>query len=293
MPLPRHLPNLKNKDLLIFTAAAEGNIDRYASLRRPWDPENRSEICAVVRGIYHHPFFAKWCSLQTEFLSVPAIQDAITARYIMCGDVSRVTAETTAYQIWYPVQAESDTYQEVLRRCPSMRQAVARAAIVINYTLLFSEAQPDPTDRFLYLEADASSNPWFKEELHRLATEQGKQVETRLREFDIEREICPLPIQQMREHFPHFPPKDLNADTYFGYSRVKMYDGHDYDFSRTAASVVTSDEVKNHRYFRKNARFNTSYTFPGAWDHIEDYEMAPSESSGDESEPEPDPNFFD
>ncbi|CAG8108457.1 unnamed protein product, partial [Penicillium nalgiovense] len=47
-----------DKDILILMAAWSGNIDRYARLHQP--TMINGELPCVVRGIYHHPFFAKW-----------------------------------------------------------------------------------------------------------------------------------------------------------------------------------------------------------------------------------------
>jgi hypothetical protein len=52
-PLPPDLPALRfSKDLLILMAACDGNIDRYARLKRPVFMDG--EIMCVVRGIYHN-----------------------------------------------------------------------------------------------------------------------------------------------------------------------------------------------------------------------------------------------
>lgn len=56
---PADLPALTvNKNLLILMAAFDGNIDRYARLRRRHPVEG--ETRCVVRGIYHNTSFAKW-----------------------------------------------------------------------------------------------------------------------------------------------------------------------------------------------------------------------------------------
>ncbi|PSK46168.1 hypothetical protein B9Z65_5136 [Elsinoe australis] len=174
-PLPKHLPNVK-KNLLINAAASKGNVDRYCRLRRPFGKMGGShEIPALVRGVYHHPFFAKWCSLQPEFLKCEEIQNAITARYIMSNDVSRVTAETNVCQIWYPSWASSDTYREVLRRAPvTMRDTIARAAIVTDHYSLFDAADPDPSNIYIGIEAIESPNPYYYQALRTKAEDQEK-----------------------------------------------------------------------------------------------------------------------
>jgi len=90
-PLPKHLPNI-NKDLLIVMAAYNGDIDRYARLRRPITV--RSEHNCILRGIYHNTMFAKWWSLQPSARTNYRILSAINARFIMSNDLSRINDET-------------------------------------------------------------------------------------------------------------------------------------------------------------------------------------------------------
>lgn len=262
-PLPRRLPALKQKDLLVNIAASEGNIDRYVRLRRPFSvPQQYLQVDALVRGIYHHPLFAKWCSMQPEFLFSNAIQNAITARYIMCNDVSRVNADTRTYQIWYPSWASSETYGEVLCRCPSMRQSVARAGIVTGDVSLFSAADPDPSDRYLGIEAKASPNPWFMEELTRRASAQGKQVNTDSNEYDLGH----IPARDKTyEHRPGTVPKDLNDCAGFKqHGTFSIYDGCEFNIAPVAASAIATYAVKNHPMFKDSDYLNSMDLFPGS-----------------------------
>lgn len=55
--LPRDLPNI-NKDILILAAAWNGNITRYAQLRRHNYVDG--EISAVMRSAQHQTAFARW-----------------------------------------------------------------------------------------------------------------------------------------------------------------------------------------------------------------------------------------
>ncbi len=54
-PLPADLPTVQ-KDILILMAAYQGNVDRFARLRRPKRIVKETACC--VRGIYHNTFFA-------------------------------------------------------------------------------------------------------------------------------------------------------------------------------------------------------------------------------------------
>ncbi|CAN8106079.1 unnamed protein product [Discula destructiva] len=56
-PLPTDLPAIADKDILIHMAAYEGNVDRYARLRRPFLISH--EMPCIIRGIYHNTTFAK------------------------------------------------------------------------------------------------------------------------------------------------------------------------------------------------------------------------------------------
>ncbi|OAA45952.1 hypothetical protein BBO_03593 [Beauveria brongniartii RCEF 3172] len=152
-PLPLDLPT-GNKDILILAAAYSGNVDRYARLRRPHMVDQ--EAGCVVRGIYHCPLFATWWATQA-LPSRPArhaawIAQAIHARMIMSNNLSRLTPDVPRdhlpYLIWYPAVAQSSTYKEVARRCPTLRPAVLRAAIYAKNRALFEElldaVEPDP-----------------------------------------------------------------------------------------------------------------------------------------------------
>ncbi len=138
-PLPVDLPTI-NKDLLILMAAYHGNIDRYARLRRP--KMIRREKDCVLRGIYHNTFFAKWWSLQdSEVAKGDIYQNAITARFIMNNDLSRVTKDLKSFQLPYviysPDLAQATTYGELARRKPDMLPQVLRGCIRANYQTLF------------------------------------------------------------------------------------------------------------------------------------------------------------
>ncbi|TGO85154.1 hypothetical protein BPOR_0425g00010 [Botrytis porri] len=112
-PLPIHLPTT-NKDALILHAAYEGNIDRYARLRRPVMMKGETE--AIVRGTYHNTSFARWChgQLGSGFVNKGDCWDikrAILARFIMVNDLSRVASTTETldmdqsmlFMIWWPL----------------------------------------------------------------------------------------------------------------------------------------------------------------------------------------------
>ncbi|KAI8174693.1 hypothetical protein K4K53_007742 [Colletotrichum sp. SAR 10_77] len=163
--LPLDLPE-GNKDILILMSAYYGDIDRYQRLRRP-NYMLEAESSCIIRGIYHNTMFAKWMSLQPDN---DRFRRAINARFIMSNDVSRITSDTPEwalpYLIWYPARACGPTYEEIVRRRPEMKHAVARACIVADYGPEWDRLNADPSPE-LFCEAKASSNPYYLEDLRR------------------------------------------------------------------------------------------------------------------------------
>ncbi|PWY65623.1 hypothetical protein BO94DRAFT_570357 [Aspergillus sclerotioniger CBS 115572] len=194
-PLPADLPPM-NKDLLILMAAWSGDIDRYARLRRPVMIEEEFEC--VIRGVYHNTFFAKWWSLQEPLSGRwqnTALQSAITARFIMSNDLSRIPAQsstsiprprnphtqasdsTLPFCIWYPNLAEPETYRELARREPRMITSMARACMIANYQAIYQKLDFKPT-RALLFEAEQRPEEFYTEDLNRRAELHGGIVET-------------------------------------------------------------------------------------------------------------------
>ncbi|KAK7427574.1 hypothetical protein QQZ08_005849 [Neonectria magnoliae] len=141
-PLPLDLPNV-DKDVLILMAAWSGNMDRYTRLRRERMVPGEREC--VVRGIYHHTFFAKWCHLNLD----STFYKHVHARFLMNNDLSWVTDLTPDDQlpeiIWHPNLAKVTTYQELHRRKPVMEEQVAVALARGGWFWQFSELNPAPT----------------------------------------------------------------------------------------------------------------------------------------------------
>lgn len=147
-PLPDDLPSV-DKDLLILMAAWDGNIDRYNRLRRPRLIDG--EIPCIVRGIYHHPFFAKWWLTQSYGLESGyggVVRKAVYARCIMNNDISWLKATIPDSQlpimIWYPQVASPETYVELARREPRMASLAARACIHADYQKAFDQVSWEP-----------------------------------------------------------------------------------------------------------------------------------------------------
>jgi len=185
-PLPVDLPTT-NKDILILMAAYHGNVDRYFRLRRPM--RVHGEFRCVIRGIYHNPIFAKWCSLHTELFQGDIkynIQQALNARFIMNNDLSHITSKTSAndipYFICYPAVPSPSTLEELYRRRPEMKEAIARTCIIADYRPLFEKIDPEP-DTYLRREATHSGQKFYLEFLKEKADARGGWIE-RYERFD-------------------------------------------------------------------------------------------------------------
>ncbi|KAK0708416.1 hypothetical protein B0H67DRAFT_340411 [Lasiosphaeris hirsuta] len=106
--LPADLPTA-DKDVLILIAAFNGDIDRYARLRRPWLIDKSIKINLCVRDIYHNTFFAQWwLRRQAEGLGNISetdwslIKKAIHARFIMNNSLSSIMTPTCCSSVPLP-----------------------------------------------------------------------------------------------------------------------------------------------------------------------------------------------
>ncbi|KAL2795549.1 hypothetical protein BJX66DRAFT_336884 [Aspergillus keveii] len=173
-PIPADLPTV-DKDLLILLAAWSGNIDRYARLRRP--REIQGEMPCIVRGIHHHPLFAKWWLMQPSTARNGYIQRAIHSRCVMNNDLSWLSDMTPESDlldlIWYPQIAHRATYRELMHRRPTMVAVVARACIHAEYEDLFASLG----DANLIRDAQMSRNRCYEEYFQRKASECGIDLE--------------------------------------------------------------------------------------------------------------------
>ncbi|KAI3528820.1 hypothetical protein CABS01_16133 [Colletotrichum abscissum] len=134
-PLPEDLSPI-NKDILILTAAWDGNIERYFRLRRPIAAPNG--ITAVVRGAYHHTPFARWLESCVDELfprqyENRLIRQAYHAQFIMNDDLSRIDSEIDGEMLpelfWWPHCPHSDTLRELAWRRPDLKHQVILACI--------------------------------------------------------------------------------------------------------------------------------------------------------------------
>jgi hypothetical protein len=157
-PLPVDLP-WGDKDLMILMAAYHGDVDRYTRLRRPQHVSGAERNC-VVRGIYQSMAFARWCSIHMpETDSADYYRSAITARFIMSNDLSRITDDDVGdylpWQIWYPQRVAAATYRELARRKPATMMAAYQEVwddlvdCIEPYYELVEEAGASPNPHYL------------------------------------------------------------------------------------------------------------------------------------------------
>lgn len=153
-------------------AAWSGNIGRYARLRRP--SMIYGELPCIIRGIYHHHFFARWWLKQET--SSQCVRQAIYARFIMNNDLSWSNDSTLDTDlplwIWFPKPASKDTYAELAQRRPSMTPQIARACINADYQNLFDNLNATP-DIWLWQDTEKATNSHYLEQIEQKATELG------------------------------------------------------------------------------------------------------------------------
>ncbi|KAJ5256936.1 hypothetical protein N7478_013040 [Penicillium angulare] len=239
-PLPTDLPTL-NKDLLILTAAYYGDIDRYARLMRQVSSSSSEGTC-LVRGIYNNTIFAKWCSIQTEqrFQSYQ-IQAAISARFIMNGDISRITPDTPEtnlpYCIWYPSIPERSVLKALFHRQPKMKLSIARACIMADYREIYDLLDVNPDTTLMEVARD-SRNPHYTQDMEAKVPSRGcKDLESKYK-YQVS------PRAAMFEHTASYlqvnvadrpPNSDWDGIT---------YDGHVVNFGVLNLSLSASESMK-------------------------------------------------
>ncbi|KAL0941438.1 uncharacterized protein CTRU02_204201 [Colletotrichum truncatum] len=149
--LPPDLPATR-KNPLIIAAAWEGNFDRCEKLRRPTHV-HMGECIAVVRGIHQRTTFAKWRSLHDDICESiektysRKIDQAITARFIMDNDLSRIPPnredqEDVPEVIWHPQVPQEKAIRELVLRRPDAKYQVVMAAITGQYQSTVPELMP-------------------------------------------------------------------------------------------------------------------------------------------------------
>ena len=190
-PLPQDLPTVKKK-LLVQMAAYDGNIDRYVRLTGLSPvPMGRVEQLCVIRGIYHHTMFARFWALEiernspriqrlsaTKIAVVYSIKTAVSARRIMINDTQEfdrgwdTSTHPEPFLIWWPLRPSFETLHALLDKAPSMKTQVAIAAIMID-DHMFYKFIDHPPHPYLWLAAQNSPNPYYRQDLERKAAEQG------------------------------------------------------------------------------------------------------------------------
>lgn len=225
-PLPADLPTVK-KEILINMAAYHGNIDRYVRLRRPKLVPAEVECC--MRGIYHHPTFARWWTTQPN--PGRSIRTAINARFIMSDILSGAPFADTdiPYLIWWPQLATRNTYRHLAAVHKNMHVQIVHACIYANNNPdLFDELLPQITPTTaLFAQAKRSCNPHYHDSLM-----------ARIAALGLE---CPVSVSQWKDELagiPHFTPAVANVKRYMEHRDLTSpFDGP-YDDVMCDASEV-------------------------------------------------------
>ncbi|KAJ5661388.1 uncharacterized protein N7477_009004 [Penicillium maclennaniae] len=146
------------------------------------------QFACVIRGICHETFFAKWWSRQLPLEDKrkdKRLQRAITARFIMSNDLSRIPLRP-ASEIPPPPQPHREPhdnafsqesilhliYRELAYREPRMALTVARACIIANYQAVYQTLKFFPI-RALIREAEQQPSTFYVEDLKRRAELHG------------------------------------------------------------------------------------------------------------------------
>jgi hypothetical protein len=227
-PLPFDLPTM-NKDLLILTAAYDGNVDRYARLRRPGRCVEY-ELHCLVPGVYRSTAMALWLGRNPDVVNVVGawwdsggasmLRRAIHARHVMNNETRRlleanppVPDDELPYWIWYPTIPSGSTLCKLAEARPAMRPQCARACIAGGYGDAYAKIMdlPDAEDAEYPLAADwdlskeAESSPkrnFFISDLEQRRERQGG-----------------LKIRRSQESWKHCNPwreGDIGSSTLYG-----------------------------------------------------------------------------
>lgn len=199
MPLPSDLPVLE-KRLLTQMAAYDGSVDRYARLMHPRRLRTIIEFSAILRGIYHSTMFAKWWEHQLETnperVILPGqvvgdqntracgeIRAAINARRIMNNDITGIEdSSCLPWMIWHPLKPQSQTLEELMEKCPSMRRQIEVTSVMCDYEYLFRKLEPSPVESLMIV-AKRSDNPFYLNYLEAKAVESGIRSDI-MRDYD-------------------------------------------------------------------------------------------------------------
>ncbi|KAJ5494691.1 hypothetical protein N7463_010778 [Penicillium fimorum] len=137
--------------------------------------------------------FAMWCSLQTDpTFQYNGIKASIHARFIMNGDLSRITLDTPSeelpYLLWYPSIPRRSVLRELFRRQAMMKSAIARTCIIVNYEDLYDLLDVDP-DTEIMDDARDSQNLQYIQDLEAKIPDRGYRPFPRGITYEIPRKL--------------------------------------------------------------------------------------------------------
>lgn len=165
-PVVGDLPHMPDKDHLILMAAWYGQVDRYVRLRRPKMVKFEYAFC--LRGAYHSTMFAKWWSEQPEISDLPALAQAVNARFTMMNDLTWLEKPNFVrpYMIWWPTEPDYRTLYALWIKDPGMGQAIGHACICLNFQAIYDMIKPYPTETLVKEAKNREHvNPYFLADL--------------------------------------------------------------------------------------------------------------------------------
>jgi hypothetical protein len=189
-PLPRDLPTA-HKDLMILAAAYDGNLDRYARLRRPGHPVDY-ELHCLVHGVYKSTAMAHWLDRNPGVMQSvygawysygepKELQRAIHARRVMNNDVYHiinacppVPNDELPYWIWWPTLPAPKVLFKLAKKRSAMRHQCVRACIA---GMRGEDGKPVAVDRVLMHDAETCpEHRFFQPDMIQRMNEQGLQT---------------------------------------------------------------------------------------------------------------------
>ena len=245
-PLPYDLPTVR-KDLLIQMAAWDGNVDRYARLRRPM-LSSETELLSVIRGICNNTMFGRWWAGEIESKTmilekgeVSQIKSAINARRIMNNDISTMSEDMDSaeipYRIWWPLRPKSETLFGLARKCPVMVQQIVITAIVCNYKIVYDNFIGDiPPGSHLSIAAKQSESSYYFEDLKRRQEAEDAKGDGR-------RTSC-----WGGEEYLIYPDQEPSSNALFSRINVDIMENKDLSFDPSGGfcSNVSAAKIERH-----------------------------------------------
>jgi hypothetical protein len=281
-PLPADLPTM-HKDLMILIAAFEGNLDRYARLRRPGQTID-FELHCVLPGIYKSFAMASWLDRNPDILELIAsewhsqeiqtLRAAVHARWIMDNDIDRliptdsiVPDNELPYWIWYPTIPAKWTLLKLAEARTAMRPPCARASMARGmrdaYTKIMDmchdDGKPIAVDQHLMKEArKCPEHEFFEPDMHRRMVEQGLDGPVRIAGDEWKHSI-PWREADIGSTFLSGTLQDSYHSVVYAGQDWGMYEGLGSELGRVRLYISSSPEARARAAQSKGNMMNLEY----------------------------------